>query len=162
MTSRSIATFRAQVAALLTAASLTDLREEVAAERDALTTPLEGMRDFMRVALPDREDGMEAAARDAATVYQRRLDGLDAVLVAHQALARDGVPALPAFLAALDALEADGYPEVPLREVPAAIYAQLVANQESITAALEKFAPITATTAALDLGGGTDKPGAVS
>lgn len=117
------------------------LRLEIAAQREELRLPLEGMRDYVRVGNGvEGEQIMRTAAAAAAGDYQRRLDLMYAVDTA------------------LTALETDGFPEIPDREVPPGVLEQLQRNHETIAAALARFtAPEPASDGTIRFGAGVFK-----
>jgi hypothetical protein len=78
----------------------------------------EGLRDYAAL---DLQPETRAEIQTTIVIYDRRVNLLRAAL------------------AALEALVADGHPELPVRVIPEASYEDLVAQQETITAALAKF-----------------------
>lgn len=97
----------------------------------------EGMRDY---AVLDLQPETKEIVNSAVLRYDRRRDALNAAK------------------AALEALLADQYPDIPVTEIPEAAYADLAANQSTITAALGKFAPPNPAASSLGLTSGAPQP----
>jgi len=101
------------------------LRAEMAEQAATIQEPLEGQRDYTRVADDAQDEAdMRDAAAQRAVERQRRLDVMAAVAVA------------------LDAMEADGFPELPKLKVSSGLFAKFARNKDSILAAFNDIEAI--------------------
>lgn len=111
---------------------VTALRAKLAQQRATILAPLEGTRDFARVADDAQEEAdMRAAAEARAAERQRRLD----VIAATEAQ--------------LDALEGDGFPDLPKLRVPSGLFKKFERNRDTLLAAFDDIEAIP------DVAGGT-------
>lgn len=97
---------------------------EIKAAIEALVPELEGLRDYARLNL---KPGTAVEIQSATQDYMRRGQLLEASLEA------------------LESLVGDGYPDLAVREIAAASYQDLVDQQTTLNAALDKFASNSAT-----------------
>jgi hypothetical protein len=116
------------------------LRANLQALAALVVDPLEGYRDYVRLAAAG-EDPMRAAAQAKADALQALLDKIASLT------------------AALDVLEADeNYPAMTPLVVPQEVFEQFTVNNRTIDAALAQIEAERAIGASLTLSSGVEKP----